>query len=292
MSPTPTYSPDPPSQRSALAVALVAGALIALLAAVAYLFIQLDHVKADMAKMRESLMTEISNLRDASQATTSSQIKHIETLKAQLDDARQAALSASSQGKQEAIARAEQIRRQIEAEQAKVQQQVSTEISSVKQTATEANEKIASVSTDVGTVRSEVSAHKAELDKTIADLKSVRGDLGVQSGLIATNATELSALRARGERNYFEFKLGKSKQPQRVGDISIVLTRTDPKKNKYSVNVISDDKLTEKKDRGINEPVQFYTAKGGRFPYELVVNQVNKDQIVGYLSTPKETVAR
>src|SRR5262249_39911868 len=103
---------------------------------------------------------------------------------------------------------------------------------------------------------------------------------------------ELAALRLRGERNYFEFKLGKSKQPQRVGDVSIVLTRTDPKKNKYSVNVIADDKLTEKKDRGINEPVQFYTTKGGRLPYEFVVNAVNKDQIVGYLSTPKETVAR
>jgi DNA repair exonuclease SbcCD ATPase subunit len=291
VSPTPMYS-EPPAQRSPLAVALVAGALIALLAAVAYLFIQLDHVKADLAKTRESLMTEVSNLRDASQATTSSQIKHIETLKAELEDARRAALSASSQSKQEAIARAEQIRHQIESEQAKVQQQVSSEISSVKQSASEANAKIASVSTDVGTVRSEVSSTKAELDKTIADLRSVRGDMGVQSGLIATNAGELAALKLRGERNYFEFKLGKSKQPQRVGDVSIVLTRTDAKKNKYSLNVIADDKLTEKKDRGINEPVQFYTSKGGRLPYELVVNTVNKDQIVGYLSTPKETVAR
>jgi len=36
----------------------------------------------------------------------------------------------------------------------------------------------------------------------------------VQSGLIATNAQELQALRRLGERNYFEFKLGKSKVPQ------------------------------------------------------------------------------
>ena len=291
MSPTPTFSTEPP-QRSPLMVALVAGALIALVAANVYLFIQVDRLRGELAKTKESIATEVSNLKDASQATTSSQIKHIETLKAELEDARRQILTASSQSKQEAIARAEQIKRQLEMEQAKVQQQVSSEISSVKQSASEANAKIASVSSDVGTVRSEVTANKAELDKTISDLKSVRGDLGVQSGLIATNSGELAALKARGERNYFEFKIGKSKQPQRVGDVSMVLTRTDPKKNKYSVNVIADDKLTEKRDRGINEPVQFYTSKGGRLPYELVVNQVNKDQIVGYLSTPKETLAR
>jgi hypothetical protein len=54
---------------------------------------------------------------------------------------------------------------------------------------------------------------------------------------------------------------------------------------------MADDKLTEKKDRNINEPVQFYTSKA-RQPYELVVNQVQKDLIVGYLSTPKEQATR
>ena len=87
--------------------------------------------------------------------------------------------------------------------------------------------------------------------------------MGVQSGLIATNGSELAALKLRGERNYFEFKLGKTKQPQRVGDITLLLKKTDPKKNKYTVEVMADDKLTEKKDRNINEPVQFYTAKAG-----------------------------
>ena len=127
--------------------------------------------------------------------------------------------------------------------------------------------------------------------KTIADLKSARGDLGVQSGLIATNAQELVALKRLGERNYFEFKLGKSKAPQRVGDITLLLRKTDPKKNKYTVDVMADDKLTEKKDKNVNEPVQFYSSKA-RQPYEIVVNQVQKDLIVGYLATPKEQAAR
>jgi hypothetical protein len=102
----------------------------------------------------------------------------------------------------------------------------------------------------------------------------------------------LAALKLRGERNYVDIKLGKSKQRQRFADITLLLKKTDPKKNRYTVEVMADDKLTEKKDRSINEPVQFYTGKGGHIPYELVINQVQKDMIVGYLSTPKEQIAR
>ncbi|MBZ5620393.1 MAG: hypothetical protein LAQ69_16960 [Acidobacteriia bacterium] len=290
MSSTPTFT-QPEPQRSGLLTALVAAALIVLVAANIYLYVQIDHVRTEMAKDRESLMTEISNLRDASSVTTNSQVRRLETLKEELAAAQAQARTLSSQAKIEATARAEQIGRQIQAEQAKVQQQVSTEISDVKQSASAANAKIADVSTDVGGVKTQVSATQAELQKTIADLKSTRGDLGVQSGLIATNANELQALRRLGERNYLEFKLGKTKAPQRVGDITLMLRKTDPKKNKYTVDVMADDKLTEKKDKNINEPVQFYTSKA-RQPYELVVNQVQKDLIVGYLSTPKEQAAR
>jgi hypothetical protein len=276
-------------------VALVAGALIALIAANIYLYVQIDHLRADVAKVRESLSTELSNLRDASTVTTASQARHLETMKADLEaariKARDDARTLSSQAKAESQAHADQLARQIQAEEAKVQQQVSSEISEVKTSANTANAKIADVSTDVGGVKTQVSATQAELQKTIADLHSTRGDLGVQSGLIATNAQELQALKRLGERNYFEFKLAKTKVPQRVGDITLKLKSVDTKKNKYTVEVMADDKLTEKKDKNVNEPIQFYSSKA-RQPYEIVVNQVQKDLIVGYLATPKEQSGR
>ena len=294
MSPTTYTEPQPP--RSPLLTALVAGAIIALVAANVYLYIQIDHLQTDMAKLDQSVKTGLTNLRDASSVNTAAQQRHLETLKEDLEAARTSlhdqARTMSAQAKAEATARAEQLARQIEAEQAKVQQQVSSEISDVKQSATAANSKIADVSTDVGNVKTQVSATQAELQKTIADLKSVTGDLGVQSGLVATNGKELSALKRLGERNYIDIKLGKTKKPQRFGDITLLLKDANVKKNRYTVEVMADDKLTEKKDRNINEPVQFYTSKGGRLPYELVINTVGKNQIVGYLSTPKETVAR
>jgi chromosome segregation ATPase len=296
VSPAPSYMPPEPQKPNTKA-ALVAGALIALAAANIYLYLQVDHARTDVAQLRDSINTELTNLRNTSSLTTASQKQHLEDLQGQLEAARSqakqlasAANSAASQAKADAEARADQLARQIQAEQARVQQ-VSTDLSDVKQSASAANTKIADVSTDVGTVKTNLASTNAELQKTIADLKTARGDLGVQSGLIATNASELAALKRLGERNYFEFKLGKTKTPQRVGDITLKLTKLDPKKNKYSVDVMADDKLTEKKDKNVNEPVQFYTSKA-KIPYELVVNSISKDQIAGYLSTPKDQVAR
>ena len=291
---SPSYL-EPPPDRSGLKTALVAGALIALVAANVYLYVQLDHVRTDLTKTRETMMTELTNLRDASSVTSTSQTRHLDTLKEDLESARNQARSLSSQAKAEALAHAEQLAKQLAEEQTKAQQEISTEISGVKQAADTAaanlTAKITDVSGDVGGVKKQVATNQAELEKTIAQLKSVQGDLGVASGLIATNSNELSALKRLGERNYFEFKIGRTKDRQRVGDVTLLLKKTDPKKNKYTVEVMADDKLTEKRDKNINEPVQFYTSKAKQ-PYELVVNQVQKDQIVGYLATPKEQAAR
>lgn len=112
------------------------------------------------------------------------------------------------------------------------------------------------------------------------------GDLGVTSGLVATNGKELAALKSLGERNYFEFNLRKQKEFARVGDITVKLNKADVKRNRYTLEIIADDKKVQKKDKNLNEPVQFYTAKA-RQPYEIVVNEIKKDQIVGYLATPK-----
>jgi len=295
VSPSPTYL-EPQPDRSGLKTALVAGALIALVAANVYLYVQLDHVRTDLSKTRESISTELTNLRDASSVNTASQTRHIETLKQELENERARAQTLSSQAKAEALAHADQVAKQLQAEQAKAQQQLTSDITGVKQAADTAaaslSSKITDVSTDVGGVKTKLDSTQSELQKTIAQLKTVQGDLGVQSGLIATNGTELAALKLKGERNYLDIKLGKTKQPVRFGDVMLLLKKTDPKKNKYTVDVTADDKLTEKKDKNINEPVQFYTAKGGHTPYELVVNSVGKDQIVGYLSTPKEIAAR
>lgn len=196
---------------------------------------------------------------------------------------------AAGQAKADATKHAEELAKRLAVEQSRVEKQqqlMKTELTQVGEVATTANTKVDAVGTEVGSVKTEVAANKSELEKTIAELKRTNGDLGVQSGLIATNGKELAALKALGERNYFEFNLMKTKEPRKVGDVTVLLKKTDPKKNKYTIELIADDKKVEKKDKNLNEPVQFYVAKA-RQPYEIVVNEVKKDQIIGYLTTPK-----
>lgn len=283
----------PPSSGSGwnLKISVLFGAVIALLAANIYLFIQLDRVRTDLSKFRESTLTEISNLRETSSVTTATNRRHLETMKEELEAARRQAAMAVGQAKTEAMNRAELLAKRLADEQKRQEAKMTSQISEVKEATTDATNRIGEVKTDVSSVKTDVAATKAELDKTIGELKRVRGDMGEMSGLIATNGKELGALKALGDRNYFEFDLKKTKQPQKIGDIAVLLKKADQKRNRYTVDVVADDKKVEKKDKNINEPVQFYVAKA-RQPYELVVNEVRKDQIIGYLATPKVQTPR
>jgi chromosome segregation ATPase len=293
MATNPPIYPQPP--KSNLPMALAGGAIVAMLAGNIYLFIQIQDLKTNAAKTSDAMQAEIEKLEENTTAVGATSRKHAEQLREQLDAATRqtmaAAQAAAQRAKQEAMSSSEQSAKRLEQEQQQMGQKLSTDIGDVKQQASTANTKIDSVSTEVASTKTEVAKTKSDLDKTIEELKSVRGDLTGTNSLVATNGKELAALRRLGERNYTEFKLLKTKEPQRVGDISLLLKKTDPKKNKFTVEVHADDKTTEKKDRNVNEPVQFYVAKAAQ-PYELVVNNVGKDTISGYLSTPKDRIPR
>lgn len=141
---------------------------------------------------------------------------------------------------------------------------------------------------DVNKLNGDVTGVKNDLDQTKAKLERATGDMGVMSGLIARNHDDVEELKRRGDRNYYEFTLQKSKTPEKVGPVSMALNKTDQKKSKYTVTVLADDKSIEKRDKTSGEPVQFY-VKGSshQAPYEIVVFDVTKNQITGYLSTPK-----
>lgn len=273
-------------------MAVLAGAVIGLAAANVYLFMEVNRLATDQTRSREATLAEIAKLREASAAAVEANRRNLETMREELvETGRQQnakAVAAARSARSEALNRADQVAKTLGEEQQRQQRQVASEISEVKQATSETAAKIGEVSTHVGVVRSEVAATRSELEKTISDLKRVRGDMGVMSGLIATNSKELAALKALGERTYIEFNIKRGKQFQKIGDIAVKLNKTDPRKNQFTIELVVQDKKIEKKDRNINEPLQFYVAQG-RPPYELVVNEVKKDLIVGYLATPKSS---
>jgi chromosome segregation ATPase len=183
------------------------------------------------------------------------------------------------------LAQARALAQNIREDQKESDEKLTSQIGQVKQ---DTDAKLGQVSTDLTGAKGDITATKQDLEATKTKLTSTIGDLGLQSGLIARNQEELDQLKRSGERNIFELHLTRSKTPTHVGPIQVTLTKTDPKKFKYTLLVTADDKTVEKKDKTADEPVQFI-IKGATRPYEIVVFDVTKDKINGYLSTPKDT---
>lgn len=176
---------------------------------------------------------------------------------------------------QQIIQREQADNRRLESAQKETAQQV-TAVSSA----------VTDVKTDVGGVKTDLGKTQTDLAGAISQLTSMKGDLSGHSSLIARNASELELLKHKGDRNYYEFTLNKGdKKP--VGTVSLELKKADPKKSRFTLNVYADDRRYEKKDRNVDEPLQFYSGKQPAL-YEIVVNNISsKNQISGYLSTPK-----
>jgi chromosome segregation ATPase len=184
--------------------------------------------------------------------------------------------------KQELAQRVAELRAQQKATESRLEAEQKQEQAQIGQVSGE----ISGVKTDVGGVRTDLGSTKADLEATKAKLQSTIGDLGVQSGLIAHTSGDLDILKHKGDRNYYEFTLLKGAKPQEVSTVGLQLKKTDAKKGKFTMNVTSDDKTIEKRDRNVAEPIQFYSGRE-HLLFELVVWTIDKNKATGYLSTPK-----
>jgi cell division protein FtsB len=272
-SPQETYhyeSPGTPRWIAVLFVVLFAG--LAVLAYVGHS--QQSRLEQDLSHQQEQNKVLSAQLEQAN--------SRLADLKGHLEVTEQKVGMTRSELAQ-ARSRSEAIRKDQQASD----QKLTSELSQVKQ---ESDEKILSVATEVGGAKKDIESTRTDLEATKGDLKRATGDMGVMSGLIAHNRDDLEELRRRGDRNYYEFTVQKSKTPQRVGPVQMALNKADQKKSRYTVTVFADDRSIEKKDKTAGEPVQFYMRGATRMaPYEIVVFDVGKNQIKGYLSTPKDT---
>jgi DNA anti-recombination protein RmuC len=181
--------------------------------------------------------------------------------------------------------RAEEIIRREDAQEVNNQRLEAAQKQTAQQVSSVSSE-VSNVKTDVGGVKTDVAKTQSDLANAINQLTSMKGDLSDHSSLIARNHDELEVLKHKGDRNFYEFTLNKG-QKKPVGTVSLELKKADGKKSRFTLMVYSDDKQYEKKDRNVNEPLQFYSGKDPML-YEIVINTVNsKNQVSGYLSTPK-----
>ena len=178
---------------------------------------------------------------------------------------------------------------ELQAREQKVEASASRLASQQQQTASQVaavSTAVTDVKTDVGGVKTDVAKTQSDLATAVSQLTSMRGDLDGHSTLIARNAQELEILKHKGDRNYYEFTIAKG-QKKPVGTVSLELKKIDAKKSRYTLVVYADDKQYEKKDKNLNEPLQFYAGKDPAL-FEIVVNSVSaKNTVSGYLATPK-----
>jgi chromosome segregation ATPase len=174
---------------------------------------------------------------------------------------------------------------ELKAQQERAAAKLAAEQQATNKEVANVNSAVSGVRTDLGGAKSDIASTRSDLAATKAKLETAIGDLNVHSGLIAKSHDELEFLKHKGDRNYFEFTL-KKKQRSPIATVSMELKKTDAKKSRFTVNVYADDHTIEKKDRTLGEPLQFYTGRDKQL-YEVVVFTVSKDQISGYLATPK-----
>lgn len=271
---TPSETPVVPEQRSysGLFLGLLAVAVLAAIAGLAWSYHlsgRLTNAEAQLAQEQQSnhkLASALDETNARLKVTTETLGHTLGLTQQQLETKAQQLLKRQEQQEAEA--------KRLANEQAATAQQVSsvsTDVSGVK--------------SDVGGVKTDLTQTKSELKNTESQLQTMRGDLTGASTLIARNHDELEILKHKGDKYYYEFTLNKG-QKQAVSTVSLELKKSDVKKSKYTLDVYADDKKIEKKDKNLNEPVQFYTGKDNLL-YELVVNSVDKNQVKGYIATPK-----
>jgi chromosome segregation ATPase len=289
-----TISPNlqkPASQEKGLVPEAVKLALILiLLLSVVYLFYANSQSKKIQQAEIDKLTTRIESLEASNKVTEAAITTQVSDLKSNLQEA-----VGTTQ------AQIQKTAAQIQAEGRKTKQELSQAISTKAESAqveaqvqaakAEADTKIGQVNTAVGGVKTEVGVVRNDLESTRRDLEGTQRQLvdvrDTLSAAVAKNATELGQLRLKGERDYFEFTLPDKKAPVKVEDIRLLLSKTDAKKGKFNIKIYVDDNQLEKKDRLINEPIQFLVGKN-RIRYEIVINWVQKDKAGGYLSIPKD----
>ncbi|HEX5432556.1 MAG TPA: hypothetical protein VFW83_11365 [Bryobacteraceae bacterium] len=164
--------------------------------------------------------------------------------------------------------------------------QVQDKLTNQQQQIASTQQDLAATKSDVAGTRQDLASARDDFNKANQDLSgrldSTRGEL---SGSIAKTHDELVALQKRGERDYFEFQLDKSKRFQKIGPLSLSLRKANVKHKYYDLTLMVDDQKIEKKHVDLFEPIVI--ALDGPQPVEVVVNQIGKNEVKGYVTSPK-----
>lgn len=227
-------------------------------------------LRNEVQQTNQQVAAKLSSLQDAN-------AQQLDALRAELD-------TAAKQAKSPAASRALVRERKALAKLEQESQQQNAELQQTKADLAKKadSDQVAAVSKDVADTKTDLGSTKQTISTLQNDLGMARSDMGT---LIARNHDDIETLRKLGQRNYYEFTLNKNEEST-VAGVGLILKKTNVKRHRFNVNLLTNDMAIPKDNRSIDEPVFFTTGKSKEF-YELVVNNVDQNKVVGYISTPK-----
>ena len=239
----------------------------------------------ELSATRASLEQQVTELKEQSNVLARRQETNIQASDERHNELRGEVLMAREKlgVTRRDLRRARELAQALGEEQKQASAQIVQQVSNLRE---ESTVKLGALTGNVTTNKDDIATTRKDLEETKLLLTTAVGDLSKHNVLIARNGEELEELRRRGDRTYVEFDLRKQKRPRRVGNISLKLKKTSTKRQRYTLELYADDKRIEKKNKTVNEPVQFYLARS-RGLHEIVVNEVHKNRIVGYVASPK-----
>src|SRR5437868_5827424 len=159
-----------------LRIAVLVGVTLAFIIAIGNLYWQMEHVRAEMVNLRQSILTEASKLTQAASQAAGNNKRSAavepsrkildswkEELAEELTSAKRQATAAALHAKAEAVSHADKLAEQIGQERQSQHKEVVGELGQIKQNEASTSAKIDDVTADIATIRNEVASTRSEL---------------------------------------------------------------------------------------------------------------------------------
>lgn len=249
----------------------------------AYLLSKVNKVQEAAQTRQAELEQQVGDLEELLARREHSHLRQMEGLEEKL---RTTSVETDARSRGEAKRQADRLSQTIAKKQHDQQEMFLDELGRVRSASDETKQGLVAVGGELEQVRSGLDATRASLNETSGMLVETQGAMERIDGQIDEHASEIARLRTLGARTIVTFELPRAKERTHVADVQLRLKGVSPGKNRYTIEVLSDDDLVTYKDRRLREPVEFY-VDGAPKPYEIVVTRIDKDKVTGYLSKPK-----
>ena len=142
---------------------------------------------------------------------------------------------------------------------------------------------VALVNSGLADVREASSANRASIGRAEEKISSL------DQGLNDTKS-HLSRVAESLKRDRYDFELHEKAGYVKVREVSLRLKDVDLKRQRYDLDLVVNGRWIRKRHQNAHEPVSFY-VKGVDKTYEVVITKIDKRQVAGYLSVPKDVPA-